>query len=125
MGLHEAGADAKAELAPRIERALAKGSSSRDGETAEDIVRGSAKRTSLKTILKRRGRLGGMDFATALGLMRAGVRVRRPDWDRTWSVEDGKLTVRWPDPAGGDDVAALACELHEDDILATDWQVAQ
>ncbi|KQO89454.1 hypothetical protein [Methylorubrum sp. SL192] len=64
-------------------------------------------------------------FDQALLGMRLSKRVRRPGWDRTWSIEDGKLTVRWPDPAGGEDAVALACELHEDDILADYWEVAQ
>lgn len=66
----------------------------------------------------------GMDFSSALYLARhEGRRIRRKGWDRSWGIEDGKLTVRWPDPAGGEDAVGLACELHEDDILADDWEV--
>lgn len=122
--LHQARNDAKEELAPRIERALAQGSSSCDGENVHDVVRGNAERVSLKKILERADYLGGMDFETALVLMRVGVRVRRPNWDRTWSIEDGVLMDRFGVFDGGEEVRQPACELHEDDILARDWQVA-
>lgn len=122
--LYQAARNAKQEIAPRIERALAQGSSSREGESAYDVVRGNAERVSLKKILERADHLGGMDFATALGLLRAGVRVRRAGWDdRTWSIEDGVLMDRYPDPFGGEDASQPAFELHEDDILALDWEV--
>ncbi len=121
---YQAAKAAREEIAPRIARAIQQGSSSHDGENAYDIVRGNAERISLKKILARRETLEGMEFGTALGLARAGLRIRRKGWDRTWSIEDGKLTVRWPDPAGGEDAVAPAYELHEDDILADDWEVA-
>lgn len=124
--LYQTALDAKEELAPRIERAMAQGSSSREGESAYDVVRGNAERVSLKRILERRDRITGMDFATALGLLRAGVRVRRPGWDdRTWSIEDGVLKIRYPDPCGGEDASYPAYKLNEGDILTTDWEVAR
>ena len=62
----------KDKLAPRIERALLKGSSSCDSETVYDVVRHNAERLSLKKILKRRGRPGGMTLSVALDLLKAG-----------------------------------------------------
>lgn len=63
-------------------------------------------------------------FDQALRGMRMGKRVRRAGWTDAWSIEDGKLIIRFPDPAGGEDAVAPAFELHEDDILADDWEVA-
>lgn len=121
--VYQAAEDAKEELAPRIARAIEKGSSSREGESAYDVVRGNAERLSLKKILVRRGYLGGMDFAMALGLARAGLRIRRAGWDSTWSIEDGKRIVRWPhDEEGG--TGSEPRDLNPADILADDWEVA-
>ena len=63
-------------------------------------------------------------FDQALRGMRLGKRVRRPGWDKTWSIEDGKLVARWPNHDEGEDDVAEAYELHQDDILANDWEVA-
>jgi len=67
----------------------------------------------------------GMDFSMALYLAKTeGRRIRRKGKpDQHWSVENGKLMWRWPDPSGGEDAVIEACEIREDDILAEDWEV--
>ncbi|SFM31007.1 Thoeris anti-defense Tad2 family protein [Methylobacterium pseudosasicola] len=123
--LYQARLEAEGELAPRIERAIAQGSSSRDGETAYDVVRGNAERVSLKKILERADHLGGMDFATALGLLKAAVRVRRLGWERHVVSEDrgNGVPVLSLKPSIWDGIDPYhPCS---DDVLATDWEVVQ
>ena len=119
--LHKARCEAQDELAPRIERAIAQGSSSYEGETVYDVVRGNAERVSLKKILERADHLGGMDFATALGLLKDGVRVRRKEWN------EGRFVHRMPLWAAYEtlaDDAGVSWDAPSEDILADDWEVA-
>lgn len=76
-------------LIPRMERAIEQGSSSREGESAYDVVRHNAKRLSLKRILiEDRESLHGMGFDTALVLLRAGVGAR------AWSGPAAAMVTR-------------------------------
>lgn len=67
---------------------------------------------------------GSFQFDQALRGMRLGKRVRRPGWDRTWSIEDGKLTARCPIYDEGEDTVWEPRDIDPDDILADDWEVA-
>ncbi|BAQ45925.1 MULTISPECIES: hypothetical protein [Methylobacterium] len=65
----------------------------------------------------------GFRFDQALRGMRLGKRVQRPGWFHSWSIEDGKLTVRWPFDDEGFSTSEPR-DLNPADILADDWEVA-
>lgn len=127
---------AREALIPRMERAIKQGSSSREGESAYDVVRHNAKRLSLKRILiEDRKSLYGMGFDTALVLLRAGVGVRRRGWDggdhlRLVEFKRWGPRLVWaggchgnPDP-NEEGMEFSEVELQSDFLLADDWEVA-
>jgi hypothetical protein len=124
--LYVCGLDAAEKLAKRMGRAVLSGSSSLDGETAEDAVKGNVEGLSLDEILLRyrcKG-IGGMGIEMALPLARKGVRIRRKGWDThvEYRERPEHSPLLWLVGLGGDIMVYHPCC---DDALAGDWETAE
>lgn len=125
----------KAELDERMERAVRQGSSSYDGENAYEAVRGNAEGLSLKRILlEKRGTLLNMPFEMALGLLRAGVRIRLKVWTsgahiRLVDFKRWGPRLVWAGGCHGEPNPETEfsdfeeVEFMSDMVLATNWEV--